>query len=1084
MSESEAPPSNNDRSPSRHLARPSLATSASGIADSTISFNTYATGITEGSLRLSQFPPPPVTIPSTASPTSDRFPHSPAQSTFPVTAPPRPGPITDLGQPSPSQSTFTVTAPPRPGPITGLGQPSPSQSTFTVIAPPPPGPIAGLGQSSPSQSTFEVSANSIRRRVPLSPHDWHEGSSIITVDPTEDRMLSTSFITELLSSTASLNSPDSPLPRPPSSQADERSIVSEKSYPPSPHHYVPVAGPSRVPRSPLSPHSPQPFLGQSVDSHYNGEDDTVGSYSYEGHAAIIRPAPGLTKNISVIGMAPATLRHIGSASSIPESLHPRSQTTYGSTVPLNLYPISGFPPGIDQTSFADIQPVTGTSPFLPSKTPESHSSTFAKSQTISQRRESAYSTRSMRSHVSSLISTAGQHTARAARATLEWMRVKPLPRLPTIPNVSLSQEQEHRRMEGAVPLPQLAERADRLTALLDTGHLPHDSAYLSPGFGSDKDGSGGQGRRSVYPDESQPGSPLKTPKSKSLPKVPISRSRKIKLFVGVSVLALLILIGIVIGVTVGHKHVHGLSCPSNRTGNTCSLDPTCVCTSSSTSQCNPLAQSLVNLVPFVNDRFNANFTLATVVNAMTSGASAPGNDCAAQARVVDVSPALDAQSVPNRTEWAQGALLWSFVLSQNTSGVGNLRDFISTANWKSLPVDGPIAGFSSKFSTTELGYTFDFAAQIISEPSVSFVTDGQPSSGQLAEVNNIARAALDRMYTFASASSALRTTAMANYWQNVLQQDPSKFPTFASLLISSPILLPFDANGTAGTASIASLLTNSTSTPFPPPLSCYPGLTQSQFQLITSLETSVFGLSAPATQVNFDNSCYADRPIYGVLNILHLRLPFQDWQTGAKQGAILSRDASPRAVVYNGHVLSGLPTSYTSSIPTTDPRQFGTLQHMSHVLLDFFESIPDINVARQLVEYVLSSRVTPPTNDTLLGQYLNTIPTIEVAVFGSVTPVDVTGVVSSFTTPSGGLFFGTTESLAVRTWAIATTQSSVTWTEFANSSEVVDDSSFTDASFNAVWNPAYLYFHSSSNATVNVGNITAGFAAVNKFTST
>jgi hypothetical protein len=35
-----------------------------------------------------------------------------------------------------------------------------------------------------------------------------------------------------------------------------------------------------------------------------------------------------------------------------------------------------------------------------------------------------------------------------------------------------------------------------------------------------------------------------------------------------------------------------------------------------------------------------------------------------------------------------------------------------------------------------------------------------------------------------------------------------------------------------------------------------------------------------------------------------------------------------------------------------------------------------------------------------------------------------------------------------------------------------------------VWNPAYLYFQSSSSAVVNVGNITAGFTTVNKFTST
>jgi hypothetical protein len=101
-----------------------------------------------------------------------------------------------------------------------------------------------------------------------------------------------------------------------------------------------------------------------------------------------------------------------------------------------------------------------------------------------------------------------------------------------------------------------------------------------------------------------------------------------------------------------------------------------------------------------------------------------------------------------------------------------------------------------------------------------------------------------------------------------------------------------------------------------------------------------------------------------------------------------------------------------------------------------------------------------------------------------VIPQDVEGIASSFTTPSGGLFFGTDQSLALRDWAMVATHTSVTWTEFVNSPTVVNDNSFTDNAFNEVWNPAYLFFHSNSNVTVTVGNITAGFTAVNKFTST
>ncbi|KAH9984660.1 hypothetical protein BJV74DRAFT_776148 [Russula compacta] len=1109
---SEVPPTNYDSPSPGYRTRTSLITSASGVADSTISFNTYATGITEGSLCLSQFPPPPMTIPSTASPTTERFFPSPVRSTFTVT--PRAGPSVDQGQPSPARSTFTVTAPAqvspsrgpaspiaRPGLVLQQALPSPAQSTFTITSPTSVGtpprhhsPSHGPGKTERLQNSDSrarpLSPTSLVRAGKLSPYDWHEGSSILSVDPAEERMLSTSFITELLSSTASFtSSPSDSSPRAfrPSYQADVGSLVSELSYPPSLRHHDPIARSSRFRLGSVVP-------GEGPDSHTNGENDTIASYSYEGSADIIQPGHGLTRKVSVLGMAPATLRQVASAASIPESLHPQSQVTCSSTAPLNPHPPSVFSSIMDKIQPIDIQPPISAPLHF---TPETDFVSGKPSVQV-QRRTSAHSSRTVKTHVSSLISAAGQRTARAARATMEWMRIKPLPPVPTIPNISLFQEQEHRRMDGAVPLPQLAERADRLTAMLDSGRLPHDSIRSPSRLGSDKGSppgvgasgvkvpSGGRRRQSANFDGMQSNRPQSPPKSKSFLKRPISQRSKIKLFIGTSLLALLTLIGIVVGVTVGHKHAHSSTCPANRTGNTCNLDSTCVCTSAkNTSQCEPLAQGLVSLIPIVNDRFNANFTPAFVVNAMSSsGASGLSNDCAAQARVVDVSPALDSQSVPNRTEWAQGALLWSFVLSQNTSSVGKLRDFISNADWSSLPGDSPVTGLS-KFSTTELGYTFDFAAQTVSEPSVSFITDGQPSNTQLAEVSSTARTALDRMYTFASASSTLQATALTNYWQNVLQQDPSKFPTFVSLLISSPILMPFNANGTAGNTSISSLLTNSTTAPFPPPLSCYPGLTQSQSQLVSNLETSVFGLSSPTTtQAQFNDSCFADRPIYGVLNILRLRLPFQDSQTGsAKQAAILSPDASSRVVIYNGEVLSGLPNSNTSSIPTTDPRQFGTLHHISHVLLDFFQAIPDIKVATQFVDYVLSYPVTPPSNDTLLGQSLDAIPTLEVAVFGSVTPPDVIGVVSSFTTPSGGLFFGTDQSLAMRDWAMVATRTSVTWTEFANSSMVVDDNSLTDEAFNAVWNPAYLYFHSSSNATVNVGNITAGFIAVNKFTS-
>ncbi|TFY79265.1 hypothetical protein EWM64_g4747, partial [Hericium alpestre] len=331
------------------------------------------------------------------------------------------------------------------------------------------------------------------------------------------------------------------------------------------------------------------------------------------------------------------------------------------------------------------------------------------------------------------------------------------------------------------------------------------------------------------------------------------------------------------------------------------------------------------------------------------GAPVNGN-CAAQANVIDVAPGLDSTTSLNRTQWAQSALLWSFVKSQDPTSVKKLQSFVVLAKWSSLSAaDGPVQDSSSGFETTLLGFTYDFAGQTLLEPQVSFQTDGQPSNAQVAQVSSTANSALDRMYSFAAASSNQQQMAMQQYWRAVLQQDPKNFNLFVSLVISSPILLPYDANAAPGNINISSLLTNSTSAPFPPPLACYPGLSSSQQQLISSIETTVFGLSSASTQSKFDTSCFPDRPVYGVLDLLRLRLPFHDSVPNvARQAAALTRDATPRVIVYNGPILSALPASSSTNVSSTmatDPLQFGTLNHINHVLLNFFAIIPDIKVA-------------------------------------------------------------------------------------------------------------------------------------------
>ena len=640
----------------------------------------------------------------------------------------------------------------------------------------------------------------------LSPYDWHDGSSIISVDPNEERMLSTSFITGLLSSPPSANTSSvSHVPRPPY-QADTSSLVSEMFYPPPSRYQKPGVGSGRIPTDsyPSAPPSEEP------GSHFNGESDSIASYN-----GYVQHESSSTRKVSVVGVAQATLRRVPSATSVPESIHHRSQDTYRSTSPLNPHPLAAFstdgarPIGVQP---ADVQPLVGTFQPMTSTTPLISS---AKLSAKRQRRISNLSTRTVKSHVSSLISSAGQRSARAARAMMEWMQIKPLPPVPTIPDTSLFQEQERRRLEDPVPLPILVERAGRLNAMLDSGHLPDDKfsklasekvvpslAYAS-GLGVTSDSRTFHSR--TFSNRREPENPYGTTKAnpKSFFKRPMNRN-KVKLFVGIFIFVLLVIIGIIVGVTVGHKRSHSPSCPSNLTGNACNLgellarvvtrfahcpsqDSTCVCVSTNSTQCKVLAQSLVSLIPIVNNQFNANFTPASVANAMSSSqVTSLSSDCAAQAQVVDVSPALNPQTAPNRTTWAQSALLWSFVLSQNTSSVASLRSFATKANWKGLPEDGPVTDQSSKFSTTQLGYVFDFAAQTISEPPVSFISDGQPSSSQLAEVSSTARTSLDRMYTFASGTYLI--DACKNLYLSALLTIPCNSIIYNSLYGNGKLL--------------------------------------------------------------------------------------------------------------------------------------------------------------------------------------------------------------------------------------------------------------------------------------------------------
>ena len=104
--------------------------------------------------------------------------------------------------------------------------------------------------------------------------------------------------------------------------------------------------------------------------------------------------------------------------------------------------------------------------------------------------------------------------------------------------------------------------------------------------------------------------------------------------------------------------------------------------------------------------------------------SVVNNDCSNQALVLDVSPALGS-GTPNRTAWAQAALMWSMVLSQSQSDVSTLRNFVRDADWSSIEnVDGP----------TYVGYAGSDPGTLVQRNNV-FVGSGTPeSSGSVASL--------------------------------------------------------------------------------------------------------------------------------------------------------------------------------------------------------------------------------------------------------------------------------------------------------------------------------------------------------------
>lgn len=153
----------------------------------------------------------------------------------------------------------------------------------------------------------------------------------------------------------------------------------------------------------------------------------------------------------------------------------------------------------------------------------------------------------------------------------------------------------------------------------------------------------------------------------------------------------------------------------------------------------------------MNDYQSVNLTASTVYRSLwVIHGQLQDSDCLQQVDLIDVSPALDGQRDPNRTQWAQTALLWTLTQTRDSTPITQLQDFIKNADWAKLESsDGPVTSAASTFTTSAAGFSYDFAAQTIVPLPATFVKEGQPQGEQKSRVDNDTLPSLNRMYGYA-----------------------------------------------------------------------------------------------------------------------------------------------------------------------------------------------------------------------------------------------------------------------------------------------------------------------------------------------
>lgn len=239
------------------------------------------------------------------------------------------------------------------------------------------------------------------------------------------------------------------------------------------------------------------------------------------------------------------------------------------------------------------------------------------------------------------------------------------------------------------------------------------------------------------------------------------------------------------------------------------------------------------------------------------------------------TPNLDPGQYKSRRRWIQAVLLWDAAISEDftNEALPAFQAGLSYWQWQ----DSPSFQAQPAFQAESHGCSIDFAYQKVFVLPKTLPELGV-SQASIARLDNTSATALQRVGAFALAASNQRSSALLSLFASLGYQ-AEQLSTFRTNILAFPVYFPFDLDRPVGSQSAMSVAfrQKDSDASFPIPAACIPGVSASQISEINRVEADIFGLPAAISASEVPTNC-TGRPIYGILNILNLRLPFLDEQ--------------------------------------------------------------------------------------------------------------------------------------------------------------------------------------------------------------